>query len=667
MILLGLEILIGSYITSKILDKKPKKNICTTSVKKGNHKDITNVVVNDIEKKANHFMKISATAMALSIIGSFYSPLTILNLAIISYITLPIFKEAENSILKERKIGNALLNSLISLVCFSMGLYFVAAMAACYYHVARKVMAKAQGYSQKMLIDVFEQQPSSVWIFKDKIEIEVPLETVQVNDIVIVNTSEVVPVDGIIIDGGAMIDQHTLTGESRPVEKMVDDNVLASTIVIAGKILVKVEKAGTDTTISKMSQMLNSTTNFKSKIQLKGERWADKSAPPLLGLAGLALPILGISGMSAIVSSSPGDRIKLLASYETFYHLNLASHQGILIKDGRALEGLTGIDTILFDKTGTLTSTQAEVGRIVVVKDYSENDILKYAAAAESKLVHPIAKAILKKAQEFLLILPDIDDSQYKIGYGISVSLDDKIIRVGSSRFMEMEGIVLPDKIKHTMRHTHSEGNSLVIVAINNQVGGAIEIRSSVRPEVKQMLRGLRKRGIKHIAIVSGDHKEPTQKLAKELKMDSYFYNVLPENKADIVEKFQNDGKSVMFIGDGINDVLAMKKADVSISLSGATLIATDVAQVILMDGSLSHLCKLLDISKSLDSYLQKALIITFAPAAFILGGAFILHFSVIAATAINSVGLLGGVAYAMFPRKIEREMIFTKKIKELE
>jgi Cu2+-exporting ATPase len=662
MILLGFKILLGFYIGSKILDKKPKKpkkDICTTSVKKDNHKNIlANAVVNDTEKEANHFMKISAIAMGLAAIGYFYWPLAILNLGIISYITIPIFKEAEYSVFKERKIGNALLNSLISLTCFSMGLYFVAAMAAGYYHLARKIMAKAQGYSQKMLIDVFEQQPRSVWLFKDQVEISVPLEKVQINDIVIVNTSEVVPVDGIIIDGQAMIDQHALTGESQPAEKTVEDNVFASTIVIAGRILVKVEKAGTDTTISKMSQMLSRTTNFKSKVQLKGERWADEAAPPLLGLAGLTFPIVGISGMSAIVSSSPGDRLKLLASYETFYHLNLASHQGILIKDGRALEGLIGIDTILFDKTGTLTSTQPEVGRIVVAKDYSENDILKYAAAAESKLAHPIAKAILKKAQESLLILPDIDDSKYQIGYGISVSLDNKTIRVGSTRFMAMEGIVLPDKIKHAMRHTHSEGNSLVIVAINNQVGGAIEIRSSIRPEVRQMISGLRQRGIKHLAIVSGDHKEPTQKLAKELSMDSYFYNVLPEKKADIVEKFQKEGKSVVFIGDGINDVLAMKKADVSISLSGTTSIATDAAQVVLMDGSLSHLCTLLDIAKSLDSYLQKTLVITFAPVVLILGGAFILHFSVMAATIVNSVGLLGGVAYAMLPRKIEREKI---------
>ncbi len=618
MILLGLEVLLGFYIGSKSLEKTgkmQKKDICTTSVKKDDHKSIlANMVVNDIEKEANHYMKVSAVAMGLAVIAYFYWPLAILNLGLISYVTIPIFKEAETSIFKKRSIKNDLLNSLVSFICFVTRQYFVAAFAAWYHHIGRKTLAKAQDSSQKKLIDVFEQQPRSVWLFKDQVEIEIPLEKVQVNDIVIVNTSEALPVDGIIIDGHAMIDQHALTGESQPAEKTVGDKVFASTIVIAGKILVKVEKAGISTTFSKISEMLGCTTDFKSKAQLKGEIWADKVAFPLLSVAGLAFPVVGISGVATILSSSPGNRIRVLAPHETLYHLNLASHQGILIKDGRSLEELIEIDTILFDKTGTLTSTKLEVGRIVIDEDYTENDILTYAAAAERKLTHPIAKAIVKKACASHLTVPDIDDSKYKIGYGITVNIDNKTIKVGSTRFMAMEGIVWSEKIEQAMKHTYNEGNSLVIVAINDQVGGAIEIRPSIRPEIRKMISGLRQRGIKHLAIASGDHKEPTKKLAEKLGMDSYFYDVLPENKANIVEKIQKEGKSVAFIGDGINDVLAMKKADVSISLSGTTSIANDTAQVVLMDGTLSHLCTLLDIAKSLDSYLQKTLVITFAP-----------------------------------------------------
>ena len=666
MILLGLEILLGFYIGSKILDKTTKaqkKDIYTTSVKKDDHKNIlANAVVNDVEKEANHLVKVSTAAMGLAVIGYFYWPLAILNLGIVSYITIPILKEAEHSIFKERSIRNDLLNSLVSFICFATGQYFAAAFAAWYYHIGKKTLAKAQSYSQNMLIDVFEQQPSSVWLFKDQVEIEIPLEKLQINDIVIVNTSEVIPVDGIIVDGQAMIDQHTLTGESQPAEKTVGDNVFASTIVIAGRILVKVEKAGTDTTISKIKQMLSCTTDFKSKAQLKGEKWADKVAPPLLGIAGLAFPVVGISGMAAVLNSSPGNRIRVLAPYETLYHLNLASHQGILIKDGLALEGLMGIDTILFDKTCTLTTTQPEVGRIVIGKDYTENEVLTYAAAAERKLAHPIAKAIVKKAQAFRLTVPDIDDSKYQIGYGITVNLDNKTIKVGSTRFIAMEGIVWSNKIEQAVRDIHSEGNSLVMVVINNQVAGALEIRPSIRSEVRQMISGLRQRGIKHLAIVSGDHKEPTQKLAEKLGMDSYFYDVLPENKANIVEKIQKEDKSVAFVGDGINDVLAMKKADVSISISGTTSIATDTAKIVLMDGTLSHLCTLLDIAKSLDSCLQKTLVITFAPGILIFGGAFLLHLGVMTSIIINSVGLAAGVAYAMLPRKIEHETVFDEK-----
>ena len=660
MILLGLEILLGVYVGSKILDKTAKmqkKDICTTSIKKNRPKNIlANEAVNDVEKEADYYMKISAVTMGLAVIGYFYWPVAVLNLGFISYITVPIIKTAEYSVFKKRNIGNDVINSILSFICFVTGQYFAAAFLAWYHHIARKIAAKAQGRSQKMLIDVFGELSSSVWIFKDQIEIEIPLEQVQVNDIVIVNTSEVIPIDGSIIDGQAMIDQHALTGEFQLAEKAVGDNVFASTTVIAGKILVKVEKAGTDTTVFKITQMLNQTTDFKTKAQLKGQRWADEAAPPLLGMAVIAFPIVGISGASAIISSTPGNRIKLLTSYETFYHINLASYQGILIKDGRALEKLVKVDTILFDKTGTLTSTQPEIGRIVISQNYTENDILAYAAAAELKMAHPIAKAIVEKAQASHLTLPNIEDSKYQIGYGITVNLDNKTVKVGSTRFMTMEGVIWSDEIEQMVRYIHNEGNSTVMVVIDNQVAGVIEIKPSIRPEITQMIKGLRQHGITHLAIVSGDHKEPTQKLSRKLGMDSCFYDVLPENKATIVEKIQKEGKTVAFVGDGINDTLAMKKADVSISLSGATSIATDTAQIVLMDGTLSQFCTLFDITKSLNSYLQKTLVITFGSSVLILGGAFLLNFGIIAATTIHAIGLIGGIIYAMVPREIERE-----------
>lgn len=665
MVLLGVKVLVVFFVGSKVLEKyRAKKkttgksiltNAFTVNESEARKKNKP-VKINVAEKKASHYLKVSTASIGLVSVSYFYPSLTLLSLSILSYASIPIYKQAENSLFKKRTVNNDLLNAVVNLICVATGQYFVAALSALLYHLGRQMLIKAQGQSKEILTHVFDQQPRSVWILRDNVEVNIPLEAVHINDIVVVNTSEVVPIDGIIIDGQSMIDQHILTGESQPVEKTKGDKVFASTMLVAGKIFVKVEQTGEKTTISKIAQMLRHTTDFKSKVQLKGETWADQMAIPLLSLGIITTPFVGIYNAAAILNSSPGNRIRILAPLETLYHLNLASRQGILIKDGRALEMLMKVDTILFDKTGTLTEEQPKVGKIVVFGNYTQNDILKYAGAAERKMTHPIAQAILKKAQESDLILPDLDDSKYQLGYGITVSFEGKIIRVGSTRFMTKEGFVLPGVVVGAMTNAHNEGHSLVIVAIDNDIGGAIEIQPSVRPEVKNVISDLRKRGIQ-LAIVSGDHQQPTQKLAEELGMDDFFYDVLPENKANIVEELQKNGRIVCFIGDGINDTVAMKMANVSISLKGATSIATDTAQVVLMDGTLSHLSTLFDISKSLNLYLQKMLAITFFPATFIIGSTFMLHFGVLASYIINIAGYVAGVGYIMLPRKIENEI----------
>ncbi len=366
---------------------------------------------------------------------------------------------------------------------------------------------------------------------------------------------------------------------------------------------------------------------------------------------------VGPIGATAALNTTFGYRIKMSGPLGTLNYLNLASHHSILIKDGRSLELLTGIDTILFDKTGTLTQEQPEVGKIVICDGYEADDILAYAAAAERKLAHPIAKAIVQKAKASNLSLPEIEDSNYQIGYGITVSIKNRVIKVGSLRFMTMEGMIIPETIEKAMAHSHAQGHSLVMVAINNQIEGAIEIQPALRPEIKSIISGLRQRGIKYLAIVSGDHKQPTKKLAEELGMDNYFYDILPENKAKIVEKLQQEGQSVCFIGDGVNDAVAMKKANVSISIRGATSIATDLAQVVFMDGSLSHLCKLFDIANGLDSQLRKSLIISLIPLPINLIGIFFLHFSLLSTIVINQMSFWSGMGDAMRPlQKIEHD-----------
>jgi Cu2+-exporting ATPase len=415
-----------------------------------------------------------------------------------------------------------------------------------------------------------------------------------------------------------------------------------------------VEKAGEDTLASKLGQILKKTTYFKTDLQSNGEKWADKIAMPLLCTSILSAPLLGFSRTMSILYCSPGNTIRICTSLLTLNHVTLASRKGILIKDGRALEELSKVDTVIFDKTGTLTEKQPKVGEIFSCNGYGKDSVLKYAATAEQKIAHPFAKAILDKAEESGLPMFELEDSEYCIGFGITALIDNNVVQTGSFRFMKAEGIAVPNKIMEMAESSHSSnrGRSLVMVAFNKQLIGAIEIQPQIRPEAKRIIRGLRHHGIKYISLVSGDYKYPTKQLAESLEADTYFYNVLPKNKADIVEQLQKKGRTVCFVGDGINDTIAMKKANVSVSLSGATDAATDVAQVLLMDGSLSHLCDIFDISKKLNANLRQTLIIGFGEGIFCIGSIFGLGLGFGSIMLILTPAIGVQIGHAMLPLK---------------
>lgn len=667
MFLLDGGVLLGAYFGIRLFEKYHnninKKNLSKKLKKRQNNQSIPvkppqTMALNErnlhspTEKQFDHYLKLSTVSVGVAVARQFFFPaLNLLNAVLFTYVAFPMLRETEKSLVQNRKINGYVLEALLTILALSQGQYFAAAMVLWSYYLGHKILAKTEDHSKKMLTNIFVQQPNFVWILRDNIEIEVPLSELKTNDTVVVNTGEVVPIDGTIIEGMAIIDQQALTGESQPAEKGIGDLAFASTLLLTGKIFVKVEKTGEQTTVAKIGQFLTQSAYFKTKIQSKGEELADKSVKPILGIGLFALPLVGPYGMAAVLYCSFGNIIRVLSSLGTLNHLTIAAHQGILVKDGRAIEYLTEVDTVLFDKTGTLTQDEPEVGQIIVCDNYYKADeVLKYAAAAEYKLAHPIARAILKKANESNLILPDIEDAQYQMGYGITVTLENQIIRVGSLRFMTLENVVIPQSLEEAITHAHNEGHSLVMVAIDDSLIGAIELQASVRPEVKSIIAGLRQRGIKHLAIVSGDHQQPTQKLAETLGLDDYFYEILPEQKADIVEQLQQQGRKVCFVGDGINDAIALKKADVSVSLNGATAIATDMAQVVLMDGTLFHLCDLFDISKDLNKNLNDSFLTTVMSSTVNLSGIFLLHFGLLSVVLVANTATAIGVSNAMSP-----------------
>lgn len=617
----------------------------------------------DAEKEQQTYVNSSLASMGMFALSSLFGPL-----GLIPYFhgVIPYAKDVRKALIENKKINADVLFFMADILTLYSGSFFTAAFGLYLIHSGKLAVARAKDNSKKLVMHLFEELPAEVTVIDiNGDEIITPLESLKKGDVIEIRASEVIPVDGMITQGMASIDQQALTGESRPSEKGVNDIVLANTIVIAGKVHVRVERSGFETTSCQVAQLLFNSVNFKSDIQLKGEEWADKMTLPMLVTAGIVLPALGPVPTAVFINGHIGVRIRLLGSLGTLKYISLASRQGVLVKDGRALEKLHLVDTILFDKTGTLTTGEPQVISVICAGHHKEETILGYAAAAEQKQTHPIAAAILKKAGERDLDVVPVHDAAYKIGYGITVQVDQKVIRVGSDRFFTDQKVMIPEKIREAQQISHKKGNIFVMVGINNAVAGAIELEPKVHEGMADLIANLKSQGIKHLAIVSGDHESPTKNLADTLGMDEYYYDVLPIDKAQIVENLQGEGRTVCFIGDGINDSMALKQADVSISLAGATTIAKDMAEIIFMDGNIASLDKLVALSVELDNNLKKSLKICLVPSVVNVAGAFLLNFDIMTALLINVGCNFAGMVNVMSPTPLASARENLEEIKD--
>ena len=605
----------------------------------------------ETDKEAKHNMIAALLGLVLATTGAiFYWPLSFFSIPFFVYSSRLVYKNTYEM----TKQGKVNVNSLVTITiagCVILGRFFIASLIVFLIKLATKLTTMVVQDSKQKLLDAFGQHANFVWILVEGTEIRVPFHDLQIDDVVVVHAGEIIPADGTIVEGMASIDQHILTGEARPIEKSLGEEVFAATVILSGKINIKVEKAGEESTVAKITNILNNTVDFKSSVQFRAETLSEALVVPVLLAGGVALPMLGFAGALAVVNAHPKNKSMIIAPLTILNYLNLASKQGILVKDGRSLELLRQVDTIVFDKTGTLTEEQPHIGTIHSSSSYEQNEILVYAATAEYKQKHPLAKAILQEAENRQLSLLSIEDSEYKLGYGIAVYVDGKTIYVGSERFMDVEGITIPSSITQQQAFCHEQGYTLVIVAIDSEVIGAIELLPTVRPEAKAVIDSLKQRpNIKATYIISGDHEIPTRKLAQELGIDHYFAETLPENKANIIEELQQQGHFICYIGDGINDSIALKKSEVSISLRGASTIATDTANIVLMNQGLSHLNSLFDISEQYNANMNRTFAMMIIPGIIGIGGAFLLGFTIVQTLILNIIGLVLAVGNAMTP-----------------
>jgi Cu2+-exporting ATPase len=557
--------------------------------------------------------------------------------------------------LRDLSRGNININVLYLVVMGGMvvtGNFWAGNFSMFIYAIAEKLTLFATDTSQKELIDVFKIHPDFVYVVCDGAEIRRPFNTLQPGDVVAVHAGEMIPADGKVVAGMATVDQHVLTGEAQPVEKEPGQPVFATTVLLSGWVHLTVEKAGSETIAARIGQILNDTTDFKSTVQMRSQKLSDQSVLPTLILGAVSLPIVGVNGALAVVSAHFKAKMNATAPLSALNYFKQSSKQGILFKDGRSLDLLHGVDTIVFDKTGTLTQEEPEVWQIHRFEtDLTEQTILQYAASAEAKQTHPIARAILSAARQQLLEPLPIDDAQYKVGYGLQVVLQGQVVRVGSFRFMEMEQLPISAEILEQAGQASQQTHTLVLVAIGPKVVGGIELAAALRPEAIQVVHQLRQLPqIKTLYIISGDNEAATCQLAQKLGIDHYFAETLPQHKAELIEQLQQEGRSICYIGDGINDSIALRKAQVSVSLRGASTVAIDTAQIVLMDGHLQQLPVLFEIAQDFRRNINWMFAVTIAPMLVGIGSVFLFHFGLIHILIINKIGLVGAVGVAMLP-----------------
>jgi heavy metal translocating P-type ATPase len=591
--------------------------------------------------------------LGVATVGALFSPpLLLASVGVALVQALPVLGLGIRALFKKGTIDSNVLSTVFLTIGVFSRAYWATAFASWFYHLCLYLRVKTEDHSSRRLVDVFTNLPREVWLVRDGVEISVPLSSLERGDVIAITAGSVIPVDGVVISGSAQVDQHVLSGESMIAEMEEGDQVSAATMVLAGKILVRTEETGKTTVASQVARALANTESYVASMELRGQQISDRAAAPTLAAAAASLLACGSQTAMSVMTADFGMGMLLLEPLAVLGYLDVAARKGILLKDGRSLQSLRTIDTIIFDKTGTLTHDRPKVERIHSWNGRTDDELLRLAASMEAHQSHPIALAILEYASARGIAYAGLDQTAIEIGYGLRSESDEGTLRIGSARFMEREGLSLDAPAAAVRDRCHGEGHSLILVAIDEEMIGGIELSPRVRGEASALVREYRNRGMRTY-IVSGDHDAPTRQLATALGVDEYRAEMLPQDKARFVEQLQAEGRKVLFIGDGINDSIALRKANVSLSFLGASSLATESSQIILPDGHLEAMREVFRISHEFDRSMSQNLTLMLASTAVVLTGVFFMGMPFVGALMVTNLATAAGIVNAVvLPRR---------------
>ncbi|MDP2968036.1 MAG: cation-translocating P-type ATPase, partial [Deltaproteobacteria bacterium] len=455
------------------------------------------------------------------------------------------------------------------------------------------------GKARKAISSLIQLAPKTAWVRREQEEVRVPIDEVKTNEIVIVKPGERIPVDGKIISGCGSINQSMLTGESIPIEKGAGDRVYCGTINESGSCEIETTQVAEDTKLAQIKRLILEAQAEKSPIQRVMDRFARYFVPAILLIALAAFLITGdpIRAITILIVACPcalvlGTPTAVVAA------IGNAARQGILIKGGAFLEQLGKLKTLLMDKTGTLTHGKPKVVGIRVFDGMDEKEVLYWASLAEKRSEHPLARAIMEKAEESGLRIPHPESFENFRGKGVRVRWDGRTVIVGSPEMMKGEGISIQDSIKEELNSTESQGMTSLLITLDHRIIGSISIADTLRKEAKAAIDRIRKEGVSEIWMLTGDSEPVAKRIGKELGI-RYEAKLLPEEKVSRVKEWKKQGRIVAMVGDGVNDAPALAAADIGIAMGAVgTDMAIETADIALMTDELEKIPEAIRLSR---------------------------------------------------------------------
>ena len=454
--------------------------------------------------------------------------------------------------------------------------------------------------SRSDIAGLFSQDEKPVWIMRKGEPVAIPYDELVAGDLVVVRSGGKIPVDGIVADGLAMVNQSSMTGEPLAVEKKVGSEVYSGTIVQEGRMIVLSEAVGAETRFARIARILTESDEMKANIHSHAERLADKIVPFSFLLAAIIFAVTrDIRKAAVVLLADYSCAIKLATPLAVRAGMLEIARNGAVLKGGRYLEQLSKLDAVVLDKTGTLTEACPEVIKVCPVNGFTKDFVLRQAACMEEHFPHPIADAVIRKAdEEGLDHAEDHAEVEYLLAHGIATTLDGQRTVLGSRHFIhEDEGIDL-ESARDTIEECTENGLSLLYFACGGKLAGVIAVQDPIREDAGAFIRSLKKMDVRRIIMLTGDGRATAESVAGKLGIDEYYAQALPDEKTEIINRLKSQGHTVAMVGDGINDSAALTCADIGVSMKHGADLAKETCDVLLTGNRLDSLVDAMDVSR---------------------------------------------------------------------